>query len=443
MHLNPEDKSRLGDGVTVVKEPPGPTGPHSETRRCRRRSRRCSWTSSSAASTPCAHYAERLDGWIGGDVLRGEPGAAARCRRQPARGPARRPRRRRRAHPTLRRACSASSSSTSRTRSSPASSAGSVTCRSADVGAYLPAGRFPLLASAFMTVGVARGGGRAERHQLHPAQPRRRTAPRRPLRRTRVRSGAGFRHRRRPGPRGHGLRPARRPRCGHAGGSRERLRGRGKAPAVRAGRHRRARRAVRGRGHRRRDGHDARWSPPTCSARPSTARLARLPGHHLGAAGRRGARSRSTASCAALSTREIAGAAWREYGSIYVVDSREKAVDDHGHPGPRAPRGPRRRPPTGTSTTCSTTGRSSSARGRPSPTPTRACPAPTTSCRPDATPGSPAGCRSPASSSGDLPAGDHGLDPGPGAAGGHHLGLREDCQPTVTAPSCGSSYQHG
>jgi sulfopropanediol 3-dehydrogenase len=29
---------------------------------------------------------------------------------------------------------------------------------------------------------------------------------------------------------------------------------------------------------------------------------------------------------AALSTREIAGAAWREYGSIYLVDSREKAV---------------------------------------------------------------------------------------------------------------------
>ena len=27
MHLNPEDKSRLGDGVTVVKEPPGPDRP--------------------------------------------------------------------------------------------------------------------------------------------------------------------------------------------------------------------------------------------------------------------------------------------------------------------------------------------------------------------------------------------------------------------------------
>ena len=47
------------------------------------------------------------------------------------------------------------------------------------VGAYLPAGRFPLLASAFMTVGVAKAAGVAHGARLHAAAARRRGRTRR------------------------------------------------------------------------------------------------------------------------------------------------------------------------------------------------------------------------------------------------------------------------
>ena len=38
-----------------------------------------------------------------------------------------------------------------------------------------------------------------------------------------------------------------------------------------------------------------------------------------------------------LATGEIAGAAWRDWGSIYVADSAADRRRSHGHPGPRAP----------------------------------------------------------------------------------------------------------
>ncbi len=84
---------------------------------------------------------------------------------------------------------------------------------------------------------------------------------------------------------------------------------------------------------------------------------------------------------AGLSTREIAGAAWRDFGSIYVTGLARDRGGGDGHARARAPRGARRRPRLVAAARCTTTARCSSARGRRSPTPTRACPAPTT-CSP-------------------------------------------------------------
>ncbi len=94
-----------------------------------------------------------------------------------------------------------------------------------------------------------------------------------------------------------------------------------------------------------------------------------------------------------LATRDIAGAAWRDWGSIYVADSAKTAVGDDGPAGPRAPRDPHRRPRLLPGATCTTTARSSWASGRPSRTPTRACPAPTTCCPPAGPPATPADSR--------------------------------------------------
>ena len=58
----------------------------------------------------------------------------------------------------------------------------------------------------------------------------------------------------------------------HAGRPRQRLCRRGQAPALRPRRHRSVRRADRDAGHRRRHASTPRCAPPTCSARPSTAR---------------------------------------------------------------------------------------------------------------------------------------------------------------------------
>ena len=99
-----------------------------------------------------------------------------------------------------------------------------------------------------------------------------------------------------------------------------------------------------------------------------------------------------------LATREIAGAAWRDWGSIYVADSPKTAVEIMDLLAPEHLE-ILTEDPTSTSTTCATTARCSWASGRRSPTRTRACPAPTTCCRPPAAPATPGGCRSPATSS--------------------------------------------
>ena len=62
----------------------------------------------------------------------------------------------------------------------------------AQVGAYLPAGRFPLLASAFMTVGVARAAGVPNIVSATPPVAGRPAAPGRAVRRPGLRRGRIF-----------------------------------------------------------------------------------------------------------------------------------------------------------------------------------------------------------------------------------------------------------
>ena len=100
---------------------------------------------------------------------------------------------------------SARRSATSSTRSRPASSPATGSCRSSSVGAYLPAGRVPLLASPFMTVLVPKVAGVET-----VVAARRRTAARGSSRRSSTaRRSPGrpdLRARRRPGARGDGVR---------------------------------------------------------------------------------------------------------------------------------------------------------------------------------------------------------------------------------------------
>jgi sulfopropanediol 3-dehydrogenase len=157
MHLTAEDKARIGDGITVVKEPPGPDRPA-------QRDPDVSETVSAMlldierrGLDAVRHYAEQLDHWSGttfevsaaqlrgaGDGLPGE----------------------------LREALDAGAERTRRFAAMqrerlvdfedeviPGVVCGQRYVPVQSVGAYLPAGRFPLLASAFMTVGVASVAG--------------------------------------------------------------------------------------------------------------------------------------------------------------------------------------------------------------------------------------------------------------------------------------------
>ena len=142
------------------------------------------------------------------------------------------------------------------------------------VGCYVPGGKYPLVASAHMSVVTAQGGRREAHHRLRAAVPGQ-AAPG-----DRRRDGHGGRRRdlhlrRRAGDRRDGARHGDHRRRRHDRRSGQRLRRRGQAPAVRPRRHRPVRRADRNADHRRRHGATPKCAPPTCSARPSTARIRR------------------------------------------------------------------------------------------------------------------------------------------------------------------------
>ena len=101
---------------------------------------------------------------------------------------------------------------------------------------------------------------------------------------------------------------------------------------------------------------------------------------------------------AGLATRDIAGAAWRDWGSIYVADSAKTAIEIMDLLAPEHLE-ILTADPDFYLDNLHNYGSLFLASGRPWPTPTRACRAPTTCCPPVAERGTPAGCRSPVTSS--------------------------------------------
>ncbi|HEY6741831.1 MAG TPA: histidinol dehydrogenase [Lapillicoccus sp.] len=157
MHLNDEDKLRLGNGITVVKEPPGPDTPAQRDPEVAATVSRMLSDIEGRGLVAVREYAERLDGWSGTSFE-----VTAQQLRSAGDGLPR----------ELREALDAGAERTRRFASMqrarlvdfeeevlPGVVCGQRYIPVQTVGAYLPAGRFPLLASAFMTVGVASVAG--------------------------------------------------------------------------------------------------------------------------------------------------------------------------------------------------------------------------------------------------------------------------------------------
>ena len=157
MHLNDEDKVRLGNGITVVKEPPGPDTPAQRDPEVAATVSRMLSDIEARGLVAVREYAERLDGWSGtsfevtAQQLRGAGDGLPRELREALDAGAERTRR-------------FASMQRDRLVDFEEEVLPGVVCGQRyipvqTVGAYLPAGRFPLLASAFMTVGVASVAG--------------------------------------------------------------------------------------------------------------------------------------------------------------------------------------------------------------------------------------------------------------------------------------------
>ena len=192
-------------------------------------------------------------------------------------------------------------------------------------GAYVPGGRYPMVASAHMTIVTAKVAG-VERVAActppidgrDPRRHGRRDAPRRCRR--------DLPPRRRPGDRGDGARdrdhrPGRLPRRARATRTSPRpsascsaRSGSTSSPARRRSSSSPTRRPTRS------------SSPSTCSARRSTARTRRPSSSRprRRSAGRRW--RTSTGSCRTCRPRDYAGPAWRDYGQVIVVDDLDEAL---------------------------------------------------------------------------------------------------------------------
>lgn len=177
MHLTYADKKRLSGAVTVVREPNRPdVAAQSDPKVIATVSDMLS-TIEAKGIEAVRDYAERLDGWKGGTAFEIAPADADKLTADlPA---------------DLREALDAGAERTQRFAHMqrarltdfedeviPGVVCGQKYVPVGTVGAYLPAGRFPLLASAFMTVGVARAAGvpnivsctpPSKNGQVHPA----------------------------------------------------------------------------------------------------------------------------------------------------------------------------------------------------------------------------------------------------------------------------------
>jgi sulfopropanediol 3-dehydrogenase len=158
MHLNPADRALLGGTVTTVREPDRPDVPAQADPEVSRTVSTMLSDIEREGLSAVRRYAERLDGWTGGDDFEVTADQVATLTADlPA---------------DLRSALDAGAERTRRFAEMqrarltdfeeeviPGVVCGQKYIPVNQVGAYLPAGRFPLLASAFMTVGVARAAG--------------------------------------------------------------------------------------------------------------------------------------------------------------------------------------------------------------------------------------------------------------------------------------------
>jgi sulfopropanediol 3-dehydrogenase len=153
MHLNSTDKILVPGRFTVVKEPPGPDVPAQRDPQVAATVSEMLSTIESGGLDAVRKYAEQLDGFTGDSLEVSEQEFEKAARDLPA---------------DLREALDAGAERTrvfARMQRSrlvdfedeviPGVVCGQRYVPVANVGAYLPAGRFPLLASAFMTIGVA------------------------------------------------------------------------------------------------------------------------------------------------------------------------------------------------------------------------------------------------------------------------------------------------
>lgn len=158
MQLNLADKEAVAGHLTVLKEPPGPDAPAQHDPGVVRTVSAMLTDIEERGIDAVREYAERLDGWQGGNDFEIP---ASDVERLTAELPE-----------TLKHALDAGAQRTRRfaelqrghlvdfeAEVIPGVTCGQKYVPVGKVGAYLPAGRFPLLASAFMTVGVAHAAG--------------------------------------------------------------------------------------------------------------------------------------------------------------------------------------------------------------------------------------------------------------------------------------------
>ncbi len=158
MHLTPRDKDRITGSYTVVREPDRPdVAAQSDPRVIETVSAMLADIEANGLRA-VRGYAERLDGWTGGEDFEIESDQIESLTADLPAG--------------LKQALDAGAERTRRFAGMqrahlhdfseevvPGVVCGQKYVPVSNVGAYLPAGRFPLLASAFMTVGVARAAG--------------------------------------------------------------------------------------------------------------------------------------------------------------------------------------------------------------------------------------------------------------------------------------------
>lgn len=158
MQLAPSDRTRLATRLEVLKEPPGPDAPAQDDPRVVETVSAMLLEIERGGLPAVRGFAERLDGWTGGEDFEIAPSEVDRLTDTlpaPLKAALEAGAQRTRIFADLQRA---------HLTDFEAEVLPGVTCGQryvpiSNVGAYLPAGRFPLLASAFMTVGVARAAG--------------------------------------------------------------------------------------------------------------------------------------------------------------------------------------------------------------------------------------------------------------------------------------------